>query len=169
MKRQGRTVARGFTLIELMIVVAIIGILASIAAPMAQHAALRARAAERPVVARALVKAVEDIYALRGAINMAGIANPPGAPGTTKRSLDWTLGDWSVLADRMTIEGAVYYTYQVVSLESANPPALRIIAEGDLDGDGFSSIKTWNYARVDGAYVWVSETPPPGQEDVATF
>lgn len=167
MTRRGST--RGFTLIEVMIVVAIIGILASIGMPLFQNATYRARAAERTVITHALVKAVEDQFSTSGTVNMTGVQNPPGAPGTGRRALDWSLADWSTLARRMMIEGSVYYSYWVVTDETATPPTLDIIAQGDLDGDGNPSTKTLHYERRLGAYVLASETPPAGQEDAATF
>lgn len=161
--------SRGFTLIEMMMVVAIIGILASIGMPLFRNATYRARAAERTVITHALVKAVEDQFATAGTVNMTGVQNPPGAPGTGRRALDWSLPDWSTLARRMTIEGSVYYSYWVVTDETAVPPTLDVIAQGDLDGDGIPSTKTLHYERRLGAYILVSETPPAGQEDMGTF
>ncbi|MCW9056011.1 MAG: pilin [Gammaproteobacteria bacterium] len=66
-----KKVQQGFTLIELMIVIAIIGILASVALPAYQDYTVRAKVSEGAISASALKVGVTEMFADDG---MAGIA-----------------------------------------------------------------------------------------------
>ncbi|QEP45085.1 prepilin-type N-terminal cleavage/methylation domain-containing protein [Ectothiorhodospiraceae bacterium BW-2] len=66
---------QGFTLIELMIVVAIIGILASVALPAYQTYTKRAKFSEVVLAASSIKQAVELCYQTKAAINTGALAD----------------------------------------------------------------------------------------------
>ena len=68
-----KTIQKGFTLIELMIVVAIIGILAAIAIPAYQDYTIRAQVTEGLSLAGGVQAAVTDWYAQKGTFPDAGV------------------------------------------------------------------------------------------------
>lgn len=61
-----KTLQKGFTLIELMIVVAIIGILAAVALPAYQDYTIRSQVAEGPTLAAGLKTGISEHFANRG-------------------------------------------------------------------------------------------------------
>ena len=67
-----KAMQKGFTLIELMIVVAIIGILAAVALPAYQDYTVRAKVSEGMIAASSLKIGVTDLFANRG---MAGVTS----------------------------------------------------------------------------------------------
>jgi type IV pilus assembly protein PilA len=67
-----KTMQKGFTLIELMIVVAIIGILAAVALPAYQDYTVRAKVSEGMIAASSLKIGVTDVFADSG---ITGVAN----------------------------------------------------------------------------------------------
>jgi type IV pilus assembly protein PilA len=173
--------ARGFTLIELMVSVAIVGLLSSVALPQYTRATLRARAAERETVMESLSRAVNDIVMAQQRVpgpacvsgnpcTMSAVANPPGTPGTSKRKFDWTLAVWRELP--MVVDGDAYYSYSFVATDATGDGkdvTLSIVGQGDLDGDGITNVKTMTFTGIGYSFKLTSEVPARGQENGGTF
>ena len=81
-----KSVQKGFTLIELMIVIAIIGILAAIAIPAYQNYVIRAQATEGSSIIGSLETAFEECYANTGCASSCATNTAVGIPGSKKIS-----------------------------------------------------------------------------------
>jgi len=138
-------VDRGFTLIELMIVVAIVGILAAIAYPSYQSSVEKSRRSDAQAALTAFSAAMERYYTDNGNSYLGAAASnaDTGAPAIfpTEAPLEGSTKFYN-----LTIESAARTTYE-----------LRATPKGAQAGDGvlrlFSNgVREWN---KDGAGSWV--------------
>ncbi len=90
-------VQQGFTLIELMIVIAIIGILAAIALPAYQDYTLRAKLAEGPVLLGSGKMIVEEYSMTEGGLPTTAEANAAGFTSLSGNEVTGTSWDGSAL------------------------------------------------------------------------
>lgn len=166
--------AKGFTLIELMTVVAIIGLLASVALPQYKRATLRSRAAERSTIVDAIGRAMNDVISNSQALPTgtdvwSGVDNP-AVPSAQKRNFNYAAAGWEFLP--VIVQGDAYYAYSFVARDPGrNGQALvaSVLAIGDLDGDGAPSPKQVNYASKGYTLYKTTEVPEAGFEDQGTF
>ena len=166
MKRIAKN-SKGFTLIELMIVVAIIGILAAIAIPNFLRYQLKSKTAEAKTNIGAIktsqeaFRAERDYYAActanPAAVSTAGAKQVWGTPAAG--------AGWEEIGYRPSSD--VYYVYEV-AIAGTNPAAaIAGIAAGNLGSQwGVSAIADLDTNGTNGEYGYSTDADSDGTVDV---
>ena len=137
----------GFTLIELMIVVAIIGILAAIAIPNFLRFQLRSRVGEGKTNI-AGIRTAEESFNAEYAVYV-GAAPLPASATFGNQKQNWpapATGDgFSTLG--WFPEGEVYYNYAVtLGADASGAPSYTVEGWSDIDADG--QFNSWGYVHA---------------------
>lgn len=150
----------GFTLVEIMVVAAIIGVLASLAIPVIHQMTQRAKRTEREMMVSVLTRAMVDLMTQTpGDIRIAAEANPQIREDqpVDGRPYPWTrnLGDWSRI--QVQPDGPRRFRYTVVAERSGADGFFTITAIGDLDGNGALSTRVVEYRASNDIWTPVSD------------
>lgn len=134
----------GFNLLELMIAVAIIGILATIAIPQFHAYQLRTKSAEAKTNLGAIATAQRARFSESGRY-LAIPPEPPAIPGSVAVPFNSSGTAFSQLG--FAPAGNVYFSYGIAT--SADGTGFTADAGADIDANGV--VQFWGLARPDGA------------------
>ena len=148
--RGRRRITLGFTLVELLIVVALIGVLAAIAIPNFLRFQLRAKAAEASTNLAAIALTEEAFFSEKGYYVSVASPVPATIPGNIRVV-------WSGNSDFDELgwipEGAVFFQY-LISADAQGGGRFTAEAASDIDADGtpsfFGYVKPSGGSGIDG-------------------
>ena len=174
MQRKTTTNNAGLTLVELMIVVALIGVLATIAIPSFLTYQARSRRAESYSNLAAMASSQKALLATNGQFHDSGnswpdpSSTPEGVLGI--HTMQWDAASEAAFADLgWAPEGNVYYSYMSYVC-CASGLCFTATAFGDVDGDGDPAAVMYVSPQLDSAGTVLAEcrTGLPGAFDFGT-
>ena len=158
----------GITLIELMIVVAIIGIIATIAIPNMMRFQLRSRAGEGKINLAA-IRTAQDVYLAEFGRYVPFVSTPQavgfiGASGIGSVKVSWPPCPIPLLPGSpghcivgWLPDGPTYYNYVVLTDPTAT--SFTATAESDIDAEG--TVNYWGFERSNAAGVVTAPAANP--------
>lgn len=123
----------GFTLIELMIVISIVGLLSSVAIPNYMRFQMKTKSTEAKTSLASIRTAEESYFAEYGRYAPAS-PNPITVPGSTKAIFSPANVGFQRLG--FSPEGSVYFSYAVAVPVASNASGFSADAGADLDRNG---------------------------------
>lgn len=141
----GRRDARdaGFSLVELMVVVAVIGILAAIAIPNFQRFQMRAKSSEAKTNIAA-IRTAQEAYAAESNGYVSALPQPASVPGP--RAVAFGAANAGFEEIGWLPEGKVFFNYAITT--TADAAGFNVGAQADIDGT--TPVQIWGYRKPSG-------------------
>ena len=152
MKRSMKKVLAGFTLVELLIVIVILGILAAVAIPAFTRYVKRSKTSEATGNISKIYQGEVSYYNQSSEQSVASFASAGPTPGGTLSASKFPAqptsftgnAGWSAIG--FSVDSPLYYAYTAV----ADGTSFTATANGDIDGDTVQSTFSRSAALVSG-------------------
>ena len=163
MQRSIKRALAGFTLVELMIVVVILGILAAVAIPAFTRYVKRSKTSEASGNIAKIYQGEVAYFQQSSENSVASFVTASGTPSGTPSASKFAAVPLSFTSDAnwaaigFSLDGPCYYQYST----AANASAFTASAVGNLDGDGtnstFARAAALNAGEIQGGQIAITE------------